>query len=93
VTSISALVKLVESGFGLATLPKVAVNELRLHHAIVPVNTVLRLVPLPLFASYLSPAATPEIDESISHALTFMRDATSKMRQARAAETGSTTTW
>lgn len=90
VTSISALVKLVESGFGLATLPEVAVNELRLRHAIAPVNTALRLVPLPLFASYLSPAATPEIEESISEALVFMRDATSKMRQARAAGPGST---
>lgn len=82
VTSISALVKLVESGFGLATLPEVAVNELRLRHAIVPVNTALRLVPLPLFASYQSPAATPEIEASISAALVFMRDATSRIRQA-----------
>lgn len=81
VTSISALVKLVESGFGLATLPLVAVNELRLRHAITPVNTALRLVPLPLFASYLSPAASPELDESISDALVFMRNAVDEARR------------
>lgn len=77
VTSISALAKLVESGFGLATLPKVTVEGLCAHHAITPIDTELRLVPLPLFANYLSPAATPEVEESIAEALTFMREATS----------------
>ena len=75
VTSISALVKLAESGFGLATLPRVAVDELKHHHGIVPIRTALQLVPLPLFASYLNPPATPELEESISEALVFVREA------------------
>ena len=78
VTSISALVKLVESGFGLATLPKIAVNELQSHHGITPIETALRLLPLPLFAGYLSTPATPELEESISQALVFVREATGK---------------
>ena len=79
VTSISALVKLAESGFGLATLPRVAVDELELHHGIAPIKTALQLVPLPLFASYLSPPATPELEESISDALVFVREAARKL--------------
>ncbi len=75
VTSISALVKLVESGFGLATLPKVAVNELRRHHSIAPIKTALQLVPLPLYASYLNPPATRELEESIADALVSLREA------------------
>ncbi len=82
VTSISALVKLVESGFGLATLPKVAVNELKLHHSIVPIKTALQLVPLPLYASYLSPPATRELEESVADALAFLREAVSNTRHA-----------
>ena len=81
VTSISALVKLVESGFGLATLPKVAVDELKLHHDIVPIMTALPLTPLPLFASYLSPPATRELEESIADALVFLRAAISNTRK------------
>lgn len=77
VTSISALVKLVESGFGLATLPLVAVEALRPYHAIAPLKTALQLLPLPLFASFLSPAATPELEESISDTLAFVRNAAS----------------
>lgn len=80
VTSISALVKLVESGFGLATLPKAAVNELKLHHSIVPIKTALQLVPLPLFASYLNPPATRELEESIADALAFLREAVTNTR-------------
>ncbi len=82
VTSISALVKLVESGFGLATLPKVAVNELKRHHSIAPIKTALQLVPLPLYASYLSPPATREIEESIADALVFLREAISTTHHA-----------
>ena len=39
------------------------------------IDTALQLVPLPLFASYLNPPATPELEESISEALVFVREA------------------
>ncbi len=82
VTSISALVKLVESGFGLATLPKIAVNELKRHHSIAPIKTALQLLPLPLYASYLNPPATLELGESIAAALTFLRETLSTTHYA-----------
>jgi DNA-binding transcriptional LysR family regulator len=51
ISSISALVKMVESGFGLATFPKAAAEQLALKHDIAIWPSDLRLDPLPLYAS------------------------------------------
>ena len=74
ISSISAMVKLVESGFGVATLPRVAVTPLAAQHEIVVLDTELKLKPLPLFASHLSLPANPELEETISSALQFARN-------------------
>lgn len=75
VSSISALVKLVESGFGLATLPRAAAAELARRHDIVILGSSLKLPALPLHASYWSYPAAPALDEAIADALAFARRA------------------
>ena len=74
VSTIYAMVKLVESGFGIATLPKAAALMLAEKHDIALLDTELMLKPLPLFASYLSQPASPELEEIISAALLFSRN-------------------
>src|SRR5574343_1352847 len=73
ISSISALVKLVESGFGLATLPAEAAMELQKRHHITLLECELRLQPLPLYANYWSYPGTPELNEAIAKALSFAR--------------------
>ena len=76
ISSISALVKLVESGFGLATLPRAAAEQLSGRHNITPLECELQLQPLPLYANYWSYPGSPEMDEAISRALAFAKTAT-----------------
>lgn len=76
ISSISALVKLVESDFGIATLPRAAAEELARRHDIAILQTALKLPPLPLHASYWSYPATPALEEAIADALAFTREAT-----------------
>jgi DNA-binding transcriptional LysR family regulator len=51
ISSISALVKMVESGFGWATFPRAAAEQLALRHEIAIWSSDLALSPLPLYAS------------------------------------------
>ena len=74
VSTIYAMVKLVESGFGIATLPKAAALVLAEKHDIALLETQLTLKPLPLFASYLSQPANPALEEIMSAALLFARN-------------------
>ncbi len=78
ISSISELVKLIESGFGLATLPRAAAAELTRHHRIVLLRSALKLAPLPLYANYWSNPAAPALEEAIAHALEFTRRAASE---------------
>jgi len=73
VSSISALVKLVESGFGIATLPRAAAEPLCRRHAIAILDCALQLPPLPLFASYWSYPTAPALDAAIADAVAFAR--------------------
>lgn len=73
ITSISALVKLVESGFGLATLPLAAVEQLARQHRIAPLQCALPLAPLPIYASYWSYPAAPALETAIGDAIAFAR--------------------
>jgi len=54
ISSISALVKMVESGFGLATFPRHAAEQLALKHDIAVRACDIKLQPLPVFASFWS---------------------------------------
>lgn len=73
ITSISALVKLVESGFGLATLPRAAVEQLARQHRIAPLACEMQLTPLPIYASYWSYPAAPALETAIADAISFAR--------------------
>lgn len=73
ISSISALVKLVESGFGLATLPRAAAETLCKGHRIVLLQSELKLTPLPLYASYRRDLAAPAVASAIDSALKFTR--------------------
>ncbi|MEY5097339.1 MAG: hypothetical protein RJA36_58 [Pseudomonadota bacterium] len=75
ISSISALVKLVESGFGLATMARAAAVELARRHDIVVVESELKLAPLPLFATYWNYPAAPALEEAIADALAYARSA------------------
>ena len=74
ISSIWAMVKLVESGFGLATLPRVVAEELAGPHPIVILESELKLQPLPLYASYRSHPAALALEHAIADALAFMRE-------------------
>lgn len=78
ISSISALVRLVESGFGIATLPRAVVAQLAHHHQIAIVGTGLALPPLPLHASYRHDPAAPALGAALAHALDFARRAARK---------------
>lgn len=54
ISSISALVKMVESGFGVATFPRHAAEQLALKHEIAVLSSDIKLLPLPVFASFWS---------------------------------------
>jgi len=74
ISSISALVKLVESGFGLATLPKAAAQTLGKGHEITLLQSELKLSPLPLYANYWNSFAAPAVENAITNALEFTRN-------------------
>ncbi|RIX44027.1 MAG: LysR family transcriptional regulator [Rhodocyclales bacterium GT-UBC] len=76
ISSISGLVKLVESGLGLATLGRDAAEELTLRHDIAVLDCEMKLPPLPIFASYWSYPAAPALENAIADALAFAREAT-----------------
>lgn len=73
VSSISALVKLVESGFGIATLPAAAASHLATQHAIALLDCELPLNPLPIYASYWNYPAAPALESAIAEAIDFVR--------------------
>ena len=73
ISSIWAMVKLVESGFGLATLPRAVAEELACSHRIAILEAELKIQPLPLYASYRSHPAALALDYAIGDALAFTR--------------------
>ncbi|MFC5300823.1 LysR family transcriptional regulator [Azospira restricta] len=73
ISSISALVKLVESGFGLATLPRAAAEQLAAQHRIAVLDCELPLAPLPIFASFWSYPAAPALEAAIADAIVYAR--------------------
>lgn len=80
ISSISALVKLVESGFGLATLPKAAAQTLVKGHDIALLESEFKLTPLPLYANYWSNLAEPALENTIGSAIAFTRGSPSILK-------------
>lgn len=73
VSSISALVRLVESGFGIATLPRAAAEQQLPRSRIAILRCDAALAPLPMVASYWSGPAAPELAKALHEALAFAR--------------------
>jgi DNA-binding transcriptional LysR family regulator len=73
-SSISALTSLVESGFGIATLPKVAALRLMNRNRICILSTVLTLAPLPMYANYWSDPAASILKQATDEALALARN-------------------
>ena len=75
-SSISALARLTESGFGIATLPLSVAEQLMKKDKICVLDTVLTLAPLPVFASYWRYPAAPVLKQAMEEALGFARNYT-----------------
>lgn len=75
-SSISALARLAESGFGIATLPLAVAEQLMKKDRICVLDTVLTLAPLPVFASYWRYPAAPVLKQAMDEALGFARSYT-----------------
>ncbi len=73
-SSISALTRLVESGFGLATLPKAVALQLMQKNGMCILNTGLKFAPLPMYASYWNCPAAPVLKQAIEDSLVFARN-------------------
>ncbi len=73
-SSISALTRLVESGFGLATLPKTVALQLMQKNGMCILNTGLKFAPLPMYASYWNCPAAPVLKQAIEDSLVFARN-------------------
>jgi DNA-binding transcriptional LysR family regulator len=84
VSSIPAMVRLIESGFGIATLPAIAAQTLVHRHeiAILPCETAL--APLPVQASYRHDPGSSALSAVIQDALTFIDAFDAGPRKARA---------
>ena len=78
ISSISALVKMVESGFGVATFPRHAAEQLALKHDIAVWPSDLQLQPLPVFANFWSYPLDSPMQRVIQQAIQIAT------RQARA---------
>lgn len=59
ISSISAMVELVEQGFGIATLPRAAVVRLAAHRPLALLRCDAELLPLPIHLSWRSDPASP----------------------------------
>lgn len=73
VSSISALVRLVESGFGIATLPRAAVVQMLPRSKITILHCDVGLAPLPMIASYWRDPVAPGLAKALHEALAFVR--------------------
>lgn len=71
ISSISAMVQLVQSGFGVATLPEAAVRRLAAQRALRLVTVDAALTPLPIHLSWRDDPATPVAAQVLDSVLAF----------------------
>lgn len=72
ISSISAMVQLVKSGFGVATLPRLAVERLASFPHLKLLRCDTSLQPLPIHASYRPSPTTLAVDSVVQSALSFI---------------------
>jgi DNA-binding transcriptional LysR family regulator len=73
ISSISAMLQLVQSGFGIATLPKAAVERVQTVQNIKLLNCELKLGALPLHASYRDDPSYGLVELALASALNFVQ--------------------
>lgn len=69
ISSISAMVSLVEQGFGVATLPRAAVQRLAGTRGLAPVPVAAALDPLPIQLSWRDDPSTPIVGRAVASVL------------------------
>ena len=71
ISSVSAMVRLVAGGFGVATLPQAALGHLAATEGLRPLACDTKLVPLPIHASWRADPMSNEIDAIVESAVAF----------------------
>jgi DNA-binding transcriptional LysR family regulator len=84
ISSISAMVQLVESGFGVATLPQAAVKQLAARLALRALPCDAALTPLPIHLSWRDDPATPAAAQVLDSVLEFNRRGASSKKSIAA---------
>jgi DNA-binding transcriptional LysR family regulator len=74
ISSISAMTQLVEAGFGIATLPRIAAQRLLPHRELKLLRSEKPLQPLPVFASYRADPSSAEVETLVEAAFAFLND-------------------
>jgi DNA-binding transcriptional LysR family regulator len=82
ISSISAMVQLVQGGFGIATLPAAALVRLSHSADVHSLRCETKLPPLPIHASYRSDPSTATIDDVLRSALSFSQANVKKSKKA-----------
>jgi DNA-binding transcriptional LysR family regulator len=73
ISSISAMVQLVQGGFGVATLPRAAVDRIARQADVHRLRCDTPLVPLPIHVSYRADPASSAVTTVVESALAFVR--------------------
>ena len=84
ISSISAMVQLVQGGFGVATLPRLAVQRMLAFPDLRALACDTALRPLPIHVSYREDPSSPAMEAVIRSALAFMEAPASPARQRAA---------
>lgn len=71
ISSISAMVELVEQGFGVATLPMAAIQRLARHRPLAAVRCAAELRPLPIHLSWRGDPATTVVGRAVESVMAF----------------------
>jgi DNA-binding transcriptional LysR family regulator len=74
ISSISAMVQLVEGGLGIATLPEATVPLLARRAPLRVLRTTAQLAPLPIYASYREDPTSKLTDSVLASALDYLKD-------------------
>lgn len=72
ISSISAMVQLVQGGFGIATLPRLAVQRMLAFPHLRALDSEIALRPLPIHVSYREDPSSPAMEGLVASAMAFM---------------------
>ena len=82
ISSISAMVQLVQGGFGVALLPRIAVQRLTGFASLKLLSCDARIQPLPIHASYRTDPTSQAVETVVKSAISFVGDASRDPKNA-----------